>query len=89
MARVDEFMAWQHFGLRLPITRYIIALLKPEKLGLVTKPGPDDIANYKKLMEVALDNMEKIWLAETKFIHGDQMSIADLLAIGEIEMTSA
>ena len=86
-ARVDEFMAWQHTALRIPICRYIVALLKPDVLG-GTPPGPADIAHYKKEMETALDKMESIWLEGSKFIHGDQISIGDLLAIGEIEMTS-
>ncbi|CAG7718373.1 unnamed protein product, partial [Allacma fusca] len=33
----------------------------------------------------ALDIVENIWLKETKFVSGDQISIADLFAVEEIE----
>ncbi len=86
MARIDEFMAWQHLGLRSPTSRYIVGSLKPEILG-GTPPGPADYAHYKTQMEAAMDQMETVWLETNKFINGDEISIADLLAIGEIEMT--
>lgn len=87
IARIDEFMAWHHIGLRLPITKYMLALLKPERLGQATLPTEADIAVFKTHMEQALDQIENVWLANTKFIAGNEISIADLMAIGEIEMT--
>ncbi|CAG7829125.1 unnamed protein product [Allacma fusca] len=86
-ARVDEFLAWQHLGLRLPLTRYILAVIRPELLFmLTTKPTEEDLANLKKQAEKALDDVEKLWLEGSKFVHGDEISIADLMAVGEIEM---
>jgi len=85
-ARVDEYMAWQHTALRVPTSRYFLASLKPEVLG-GTPTKAADLANYKSAMEAAMDKVETIWLADSKFIHGDQISIADVLAVGEIEMT--
>ncbi|CAG7720509.1 unnamed protein product, partial [Allacma fusca] len=86
-ARVDEFLAWQHIGLRVPLTRYILAVIKPEYLFMIlAKPTEEDLANLKKLAEKALDDVEKLWLEGSKFVHGDEISIADLLAVGEIEM---
>jgi len=87
VARIDEFMAWQHTALRMPCSKYILSLLKPEIFG-GTPPAAIDFANYKQLMEKALDQVENMWLEGSDFIHGDQISIADLLCVGEIEMTS-
>ena len=85
-ARVDEYMSWQHIGLRLPIVFHLLAILKPERLGL-SSPTPEAIENYKKKMEAALDEVENKWLGRSHFIAGDQITIADLVAVGEIEMT--
>ena len=85
-SRVDEYMSWQHIGLRIPIVFYMLGLLRPERLGIRT-PTPEELENYKTKMEAALNEVENNWLGRGDFIAGDQISIADLVAVGEIEMT--
>jgi len=85
MARVDEFMAWQHLGLRSPLTRYILINLMPTRLSAIP-PTAEVIAEHKKAADTALDLFEKNWLEGTEFIYGNEISIADLLAVGELEM---
>jgi len=85
-ARVDEFMAWQHLGLRSPLTRALLAKLKPEALS-ATPPSESQHAEHQTKRDEALDLMENLWLeGDAKFVAGDEISIADLLAVGEIEM---
>ncbi|CAG7720508.1 unnamed protein product [Allacma fusca] len=85
-ARVDEFLAWQHLGLRMPMVRCFLSILKPERLGDVL-PTDENIHSYRKDMEKALDAVENLWLASGQFVSGDEITIADLMAVGEIEMS--
>lgn len=39
-------------------------------------------------MEEALDLVENIWLKDTKYLTGDEISIADIVGISEIEQPS-
>lgn len=73
--------------MRSPCTRYILINLNPTRLTAVP-PTPEVIVEHKKSADSALDLFEKIWLEETDFIHGNEISIADLLAVGELEMLS-
>lgn len=85
-ARVDEFMSWQHLGLRSPLTRGLLANLKPEVLS-ATPPNESQLVEFKKNMEDALNLLENLWLdGDAKYVAGEEISIADLLAVGELEM---
>ena len=85
-ARVDEYLSWQHIGLRIPVVFYAVGLHRPALLGPVP-PTPEVSAYHKKKMEDALDLVENLWLGSSDFIAGNKISIADLMAVGEIEMT--
>jgi glutathione S-transferase len=85
-ARVDEFLAWHHIGLRMPMVRCFLSILMPERLGDVT-PTEKDIENYRKGMGKALDDVESIFLEKNNFVAGDEITIADLMAVGEIQMS--
>ena len=83
-ARVDEFMAWQHLNLRMYgsmvfQSKIIIPLMKGEP------PNQKSVAGYEKGLDKVLSQMENIWLRENPFIAGKEMSIADLLAVTELE----
>ena len=42
-------------------------------------------ARFQAGMEQALDNLEKVWLRNTPYMAGEQISVADLLAACELE----
>ena len=79
-------MAWQHIGLRVPIMNSFLSVLRPQLL----RPTPltsEDLQNYKSKMEAALVDVENKWLGGSDFVAGNDISIADLLAVAEVEMT--
>lgn len=84
-ARVDEFLEWQHMGVRLPCAMYFrLIYLEPMMTG--KKPEPKQIESYKRRMENALEEFENNWLNQGhKFVAGDNISVADLIAACEIE----
>ncbi|XP_063704557.1 glutathione S-transferase theta-1-like [Culicoides brevitarsis] len=84
-AQVDEFLEWQHNGLRIFCAMYFqLAWLLPILTG---KPSAQDrVDEMKDRMEMALDTMEDVWLGEkNKFITGEKLTAADIWAACEIE----
>lgn len=49
------------------------------------KPDEKRVNILQGKMEEALDEIETVWLKDTPYLVGDQISIADLVGISEIE----
>ena len=49
-----------------------------------TPVNTEKLARFQKDLEVALDNMEQIFLKDHKYLCGDDLSIGDLLGICEV-----
>ncbi|KAL0272169.1 UNVERIFIED_CONTAM: hypothetical protein PYX00_005248 [Menopon gallinae] len=86
-ARVDEFLEWQHIGARAPLAMYFRTLfLVPMVTG---KPADEaKVLSWKKKMETALDEIENVWLKRSQYLGGDQISIADIIGLCEIDQPS-
>ncbi|XP_065363657.1 glutathione S-transferase theta-1-like isoform X2 [Calliphora vicina] len=85
-ARVDEFLEWQHITLRITCALYFRTVwLEPLLSG--KKPSQEKIENLKSHMEMNLAIIENIWLENSDFLCGKQMTVADILAACEIEQT--
>ncbi|XP_077288450.1 glutathione S-transferase theta-1-like [Arctopsyche grandis] len=84
-ARVNEFLAWQHIGIRAPCAIYFRYLaIDPFLTGKPTKP--EKVEAQKKRMDTALDLVEEKWLGMgNKYIAGDKLSVADVFGCCEIE----
>ncbi|XP_063383720.1 glutathione S-transferase theta-1-like [Cydia fagiglandana] len=84
-ARVEEFLEWQHAGLRLHCAMFFrVKALDP----IITGKTPDlkTLQGYERRMESALDTFNDLWLGQGKpFVAGDRISVADLLAACEVE----
>ncbi|KAI8437057.1 hypothetical protein MSG28_010426 [Choristoneura fumiferana] len=84
-ARVEEFLEWQHAGLRLHCAMFFrVKVLDP----LVTGRPVDNkqVEGYLRRMENALDSFDSLWLGQGhQFITGDNICVADLLAACEVE----
>lgn len=61
--------------------------LNPSRITSVP-PTPEVMAEHKTAVDAALDAFENIWLKDSSFVNGEQISVADLLAVGELEMLS-
>lgn len=54
---------------------------------LITKTPPNEkeVENAKLKMEAALDDLENIWLKDKNYLTGDKITIADLIALCEVD----
>ncbi|XP_029960392.1 glutathione S-transferase theta-1a [Salarias fasciatus] len=82
-ARVQEYLAWQHTGMRAHGSKvFILRCLYPLVLGSEApqQKMDDAVAELKQ----SLDLLENFFLQNRPFIAGDKISVADLVAIVEI-----
>lgn len=49
--------------------------------------NPEVVAKHQKKLDAALDAFEDVWLKKTKYLAGNEITIADLLGACEIEQT--
>ena len=87
-ARVDEYLEWQHLNTRHHCTVYFWLVYVVQ--GMQGKTVSDArLAEAKKDMIKTLDFISNVWLADgNKFLTGNTISIADIMAATEIEQTS-
>ncbi|XP_039268310.1 glutathione S-transferase theta-1-like [Styela clava] len=76
-AKVDEYCAWQHLNTRMKSAKVFIA-------EVIMSTPSSDVGHLVDNMNKMLDQFENIFLKKKKFIAGDQLTIADLLAACEI-----
>lgn len=84
-AKVDEYLEWQHLNTRMMCAGYFIERwLKPM---MTKKFNEKSVAATKKTMEACLDDFERVWLegGKKKYVVGDKISVADILAVCEME----
>jgi glutathione S-transferase len=83
-AQVDEYLEWQHNN-----TRAFCALYFQKKwlFPLLTgeSPVPEQLQKFEDNMISTFNNIENIWLADTPFLSGSEVSVADIFAACEIE----
>jgi len=85
LSKVDEFLEWQHLTLRLSCgSTFRMKWLEP-LLGV--KREEKVIKEFGKLMEVNLDIMENVWLKDTPYVTGSDLTAADIFGACEIEQT--
>ncbi|ODN03560.1 Glutathione S-transferase theta-1 [Orchesella cincta] len=84
MAKVDEFMAWQHTTLRAHGSMFFqTKIIRPKMTG---QPINEKLAEYHgNQLKTILEQLENIWLKDEQFIAGKDLTIADLLAVTELE----
>ncbi|XP_055054385.2 glutathione S-transferase theta-2 [Misgurnus anguillicaudatus] len=82
-ARVDEYTAWHHMNTRLHAAKvFIYEVLLPRMTGQPTDAGKFDKALAE--LDETLDKLENMFLKRQAFLCGDDISLADLLAVCEL-----
>ncbi|XP_041936137.1 glutathione S-transferase theta-1b isoform X2 [Alosa sapidissima] len=82
-ARVNEYLSWQHTAVRMHGTRvFWLRLMIPKMLG--EEVPKDKMAAALEDLDGSLQLIEEKFLQDRPFIAGDDISLADLVAIVEI-----
>ncbi|XP_010875032.1 glutathione S-transferase theta-2 [Esox lucius] len=82
-ARVDEFTAWHHTNIRPHAAKvFWMEVLLPRMTGQPTDPLKLERALGD--LRDTLDKLEKMFLKKQAFLCGDDISLADLLAVCEV-----
>lgn len=82
-ARVDEYTAWHHTNTRPHAAKvFILEVLLPGQLGSAV----DEVRLNRALSELngTLDKLESMFLRRQPFLCGDDITVADLLAVCEL-----
>ncbi|XP_034395681.1 glutathione S-transferase theta-2 [Cyclopterus lumpus] len=82
-ARVDEYTAWHHTNTRPHAAKvFILEVLIPVQTGSAV----DEVRLFRALSELedTLDRLESMFLRRQPFLCGDDISVADLLAVCEL-----
>ncbi|KAM4561960.1 glutathione S-transferase theta-1b [Fundulus diaphanus] len=82
-ARVNEYLSWQHTAIRMQGSKmFWLRLMIPKIMGMEVPKEKMDAALED--LNNSLNLIEEKFLQDRPFIVGDQMSLADLVAIVEI-----
>ncbi|CAG5045348.1 unnamed protein product [Parnassius apollo] len=84
-ALVQEYLEWQHLGLRLHCAMFFrVKYMDPILFG--RSPSEEQIKGYEQRMLSALELLDTKWLGgRTEFIAGNSITVADLMAACELE----
>uniref|UniRef100_A0A8C0A0Y9 glutathione transferase n=1 Tax=Anas zonorhyncha TaxID=75864 RepID=A0A8C0A0Y9_9AVES len=82
-ARVDEYLSWQHVNIRgkgskLFLTKVLLPLLTGQPLS------PEKLEGVTEELNVVLKQFEEKFLQDKPFIVGNEISLADLVALVEL-----
>ncbi|XP_034479982.1 glutathione S-transferase theta-3-like [Drosophila innubila] len=84
-ARVDEFLEWQHFNLRMVTLTYFRDVWLFPVNGIKPKPKQEHVEKLIKNVEGSLGLLERLWLDKDNFLIGQNLTVADLLGSADIE----
>lgn len=84
-AKLDSYLDWHHTNLRKCHTFVWSSFIAP-RVGISVQS--EVIPQAEKEMKAAIHGLDTFWLENTKFLAGEEVSIADLSAACELEQLS-
>lgn len=84
LVRIGEYLEWQQNNLVI-VAGQMFKKLWLEPLVTGKEPKTDQAEFYKKSLNRTLDDLETIWLKDSKFITGGEITFADLMAVSMLE----
>ncbi|KAF4113821.1 hypothetical protein G5714_006366 [Onychostoma macrolepis] len=81
-AQVDEYTAWHHGNTRMHISTIFLQEVRFPMLGVPTNPAKFEKA--LKELDGTLNMLENMFLKRQTFLCGEDISLADLLAVCEL-----
>lgn len=81
-ARVDEYLAWTHNNIRAAVAFFIFGK------WLKQVDNQETIRFLENRLDNVLDEMNNVWLGESRYLTGDAMTIADIFGVCDIEQIS-
>lgn len=86
LAKIDEYLQWNHNNLHIGAGMlFFMQQVIPMRTG--KQPSVEEVKEQEKMLNRNLIDLENIWLADNKFVAGDEITFADLLAASAIEQT--
>jgi len=79
-ALVDRYLDWHHLGLRVANQKYQYNAIVAAAFSIPIPNKEENIKTYLAQLNVSLDFIERVFLANTQFLAGNSVSIADLQA---------
>lgn len=84
LVRIDEYLEWQQNNL-IAVAGMMFRKLWLEPMVTGKEAEKEAVEFHKKSLNRTLDDLESIWLKESKFITGAEISFADLMAVSMLE----
>lgn len=86
-AKIDEYLEWQHDNSSRIFNAFVQEKwnLSNNILNEDTRCSEERVQEYRQQLEQSLDKLEREWIVPGRFIVGDRITIADILAACDIE----
>lgn len=88
LSKVDEFLEWQHLTLRRSCECNFRRKWLEPMMGIKRDGNQKEIQEFEKLLEVNMNILEDVWLKDTPYLTGNDLTAADIFGACEIEQTS-
>lgn len=79
-ARIEEYLEWNHNNLL-----YGAGLLFAMRWVMKLDAGEKQVKTQEKILIRALNDLENIWLTDNKYLAGNEITFADLMAACNLE----
>lgn len=84
LARIDEYLEWNHNNLHIG-AGMLFYMIQVTPLLTGEQPTAEALLSQKRTLNRCLDDLENLWLRDNKFLTGNEISFADIVAASAVE----